>query len=125
MVIAAIILNFGMSIYTTFIMLTIDLSTLQLKRCHLKHVLAIFPNLLYILSLGRILLLMVNMTLIGKKSSLNKFSRYIKWCKSSWKGFKPSTRQDMTSIVLIIVSRLEKKFGFTLVRRDLKEKVKN
>ena len=44
--IAASILNFGMSIYTTFNMLTIELSTLQLKRRHLKHVLAICPNLL-------------------------------------------------------------------------------
>jgi hypothetical protein len=67
---------------------------------------------------------MVNMTLIGQKSSLNKFSRYIKWCKSSWKRVKPSTRRDMTSIVLITVSKLEMKFGFTSVRRGLKEKVK-
>jgi hypothetical protein len=60
-----------------------------------------------------------------EKSSLNKFSRYIKWYKSSWKRVKPSTRQDMTSIVLITVSKLEIKFFFTLVRRGLKEKVKN
>jgi hypothetical protein len=33
-------------IYTTFSMLTIELSTLQLKHRHLKHVLAICPNLL-------------------------------------------------------------------------------
>jgi hypothetical protein len=64
------------------------------------------------------------MTLIGQKSSLNKFSRYIKWYKRSWKKVKPSTRRDMTSIVLITVSKLEMKFGFTLVRRGLKEKVK-
>jgi hypothetical protein len=64
------------------------------------------------------------MTLIGHKSSMNKFNRYIKWCKSSWKRVKPSTRRDMTSIVLITVFKLEMKFGFTSVRRGLKEKVK-
>ena len=51
------------------------------------------------------------MTLIGQKSSLNKFSRYIKWYKNSWKRVKPSTRQDMTSIVLITVSKLERLKG--------------
>jgi hypothetical protein len=66
---------------------------------------------------------MVNTTLIGQKSSLNKFSRYIKWCKSSSKRVRPSTRRDMTSIVLITVSRLEMNFGVTLVRRGLKETV--
>jgi hypothetical protein len=35
------------------------------------------------------------------------------------------TRHDMKNIVLITVSKLEMKFGFTLVRRGLKEKVKN
>jgi hypothetical protein len=51
------------------------------------------------------------MTLIGQKSSLNKFSRYIKWYKNSWKRVKPSTKQDMTSIMLITVSKLERLKG--------------
>jgi hypothetical protein len=38
---------------------------------------------------------------------------------------KPSTKQDMASIVLITNSKLEMKFGFTLEKRSLKEKVKN
>ena len=38
---------------------------------------------------------------------------------------KYKTRQDMKNIVLIIVSKLEMKFGFTLTKRGLKEKVKN
>jgi hypothetical protein len=68
---------------------------------------------------------MVDMTLIGQKSSLNKFSRYIKRCKSSWKRVKPSRRRDMIRIMLITISKLEMKFGFTLVRRGLKEKTQS
>jgi hypothetical protein len=123
-VIAADSLSFGMSTYTTFNMLITGISINGLKHLHLRHVLVIFQTLLYILSLGRIFLLMVIMTLIEKRSSLNKFSWCIKWYNNSWKRAKPSTRQYMKSIVLITVYKLEMKFGFKLAKRGLKEKVK-
>jgi hypothetical protein len=67
---------------------------------------------------------MVIMTLMEKIISFNKFNWCIKWYKNSWKRTKPSTRQEMKNIVLITVSKLEMKFGFTLPKRGLKEKVK-
>ena len=122
--IAVNIISFGMSTYTAFDMLITGLSIHWLKHLHLRPVLVICQNILQISSLGRIFLLMVIMTLIEKISSLNKFNWCIKWYKNSWKNVNPSTRQDMTCIVLITISKLEMKFGFTLSERGLKEKVK-
>jgi hypothetical protein len=52
-VIAENILSFGMSTYTTFDMLITELSTLRLKHLHLRHVLVICQNLLYIFIFGK------------------------------------------------------------------------
>jgi hypothetical protein len=59
------------------------------------------------LSLGNMWLLMVIGMLTRRISSLNKFSLCIKWYKNSWKITKPSTRQDMTSFVLVLKAQIQ------------------
>jgi hypothetical protein len=54
---------------------------------------------------------------IESASSSRGFNRYTRQSGNSWRKFKHNIRLGMTSIGLIISSRLETGYGFTSARR--------
>ena len=51
-------------------------------------------------------------------SSFKGFNRYTRKSGNSWRRVKHSIKLDMTSMRLIISSRLETEHGFTSIRND-------
>jgi hypothetical protein len=90
--IAASILNFGMSIYITFNMPTIEPSFQLHKYLHLKHVLGICPKSPLDFIFGKDIAIDGHM--IDKaKHFIEQIQLYIKWYKNSWRRVKPSTKK--------------------------------
>jgi hypothetical protein len=118
------ILSFGMNSCIMYNMpITVPYILLH-KGLLLGHILFIFLSLFSTPLLDKIQWKMDIMMQTKPISSSKRSNWFIKRYKNNWKIVKPSIRLGMTSIELIITSKLVIKFGSTLAKNALKVKVK-
>ena len=121
-VIAASIPSFGMNTCVMCNMLTTVLNILLHKDLLLRLVLVLHQSLPRILSLVKILQLMEIVMWTKQPSSMNRYKKFTRQCRNSWREAKASTKQGMISIESSIASKLVIKSGCTSTKMECKVK---